>query len=106
MSKRASYEIIAEILSLCEEPQTKTRIMYLTNLSHRSLEEYLARLQSLNLLELHHSIPRYVTTEKGRRFLQKWSELVGLLDSAGPNFGKKNGLYHVKNYPSSFVLNG
>jgi predicted transcriptional regulator len=66
---------MAEILNLCRKPQTKTRIMYTTNLSYRTLQSYLSQLKSLALLDIHHSETKYYTTVKGLEFLEKWSEL-------------------------------
>jgi len=81
MAKRISLEIMAEILSLCEQPQTKTRVMYGTNLSWKMLQKYLSQLQSQGLLEVHHSPVKYATTRKGLRFVEKWIELLDLLQS-------------------------
>ena len=79
MAKRDCLEITAEILSLCKRPQVKTRVMYETNLSWRMLQNYLSKLQSKGLLEVHHSLARYATTEKGLKFVEKWKELMELL---------------------------
>jgi len=79
MARRINLEIMAEILSLCRQPQTKTRVMYQTNLSWRMLNKYLYQTRSLGLLEVHHSLTKYVTTPKGLKFLEKWRELVELL---------------------------
>jgi len=70
---------MADILELCRKPQTKTRIMYNTNLSYKTLQSCLSELEALNLLEEHHSVTRFATTEKGLNFLAKWSELNLLL---------------------------
>jgi predicted transcriptional regulator len=53
--------------------------MYRTNLSYKALGKYLAQLQSVKFLEIHHSMPRYATTQKGLEFLEKWQELQSLL---------------------------
>ena len=79
MTKRNSLEIIAEILSVCEQPQNKTRVMYRTSLSWQMLNKYLSQLQSARLLEIHHRLTKYVTTPKGLEFLRKWRELAELL---------------------------
>ena len=80
MANRGSLEIMAEILSLCKQPQTKTRVMYDTNLSWRMLQKYLSQLQSRGLLEeVHYSLTKYSTTRKGLKFVEKWRELVELL---------------------------
>jgi predicted transcriptional regulator len=79
MAKRTNLEITAEILSFCRKPRTKTRVMYNTNLSWQALQKYLSQLQSLGLLEVHHSATKYATTRKGVKFVEKWRELVALL---------------------------
>jgi len=79
MTKRTNLKITAEILSLCKEPQTKTHVMYNTNLSWQMLQKYLSQLQSQGLLEVHHSQTKYATTQKGLKFVEKWKELVELL---------------------------
>ncbi len=81
MTKRNSLEVIAEILSLCEQPQTKTRVMYKTNLSWQMLKKYLSQLQSTGLLETHRNSTNYATTQKGLKFEEKWRELVEILYS-------------------------
>ncbi len=70
---------MAEILSLCREPQAKTHVMYRTNLSWKMVNDYLSFLQSNGLLEVHHSRAKYSTTSKGLIFVEKWSELAELL---------------------------
>jgi len=79
MAKRISLEIMAEILSLCKQPQVKTKVMYSTNLSWQMVQKYLSQLQSKGLLEVHHSLTKYVTTRKGLKFVEKWRELLELL---------------------------
>jgi len=76
---RDHLEIMAEILSLCKQPQTKTKVMYGTNLSYKMLQRYLSELQSEGFLEVHHSLTKYVTSQKGLNFLEKWRELEELL---------------------------
>lgn len=76
MAKRISLEIMAEILRLCIQAQSKTQVMYRTNLSWEMLQKYLSRLQSLAFLEeAHHSLTKYATTQKGLKFLEKWREI-------------------------------
>jgi predicted transcriptional regulator len=73
--------IMAEMLSFCREPQTKTRVMYHSNLSWKALQKHLSILESEGLLRVHHSPIKYVTTEKGLRFVETWSQLIELLPS-------------------------
>ena len=79
MVKRDRVEIMAEILGLCSEPRTKTHVMYGTNLSWKMLQYYLSELQSLELLEVHDGSTRYVATNRGREFVEKWKGLQQLL---------------------------
>jgi predicted transcriptional regulator len=79
MTKRTNLEITAAILSFCKQPRTKTHVMYNTNLSWRMTQKYLSQLQSLELLEVHHSQTKYATTQKGLKFVEKWRELAALL---------------------------
>jgi len=76
MKKRTSPEIIAEILSLCKSPQRKTRLLYAANLSWRMLNQYLDQIQSLGLLEIQNSPLKYLTTQKGLKFLEKWKVIA------------------------------
>jgi len=55
--------------------------MYRANLSYRSLQYYLMHLQKYGFLEVHHSKEKYLTTEKGLKFLQMWIELNQILTS-------------------------
>ncbi|MGD8543814.1 MAG: winged helix-turn-helix domain-containing protein [Candidatus Bathyarchaeota archaeon] len=73
---RSRFEIMAEILSLCKQPQNKTKGMYGTNLSWQMAQKYLSQLQSWGLLELHDSSIKYATTRKGLKFIEKWRELI------------------------------
>ena len=79
MGKRDKIEIIAEILGLCSKPKTKTHVMYGTNLSWKMLQHYLSELQSRELLEVHDDATRYITSQRGREFLEKWREIKKLL---------------------------
>ena len=83
-TNRSSTQIIGEILGLCRQPKTKTQIMYRTNLSWAMSNRYLSFLQSRRLLEIHHSIIKYATTQKGMQFVEKWEELTELLSQNKP----------------------
>lgn len=79
MGKRTSLEIIAEILSLCRHPQSKTRLLYKGNLTWHVLNRYLGQMQSNGLLEIHYSPTKYLATQKGHVFLEKWKEIAEIL---------------------------
>jgi len=53
--------------------------MYRTNLSWEMLQKYLYQLQSKGFLEIHQSLTKYESTQKGLKFLEKWRELGELL---------------------------
>jgi len=52
--------------------------MYKANLGYEPLETYLTLLTSRNLLA--HNSDRYVTTEKGHRFLEAFAQLSDVLE--------------------------
>ena len=83
-SKRDRVEIMAEILCLCSKPQSKTRIMYGTNLSWKMLQHYLAYMQEHKLLEIKNTSTKYTTTNRGREFVSKWNELKKLFEAPIP----------------------
>ncbi len=78
-SKRDRVEIMAEILCLCTKPQSKTRIMYGSNLSWKMLQQYLGYMQEHGLLETKDE-SKYATSNKGREFVEKWNELKELIE--------------------------
>ena len=78
MRRRSQFEIMAEILSFCKKPQRKTRVMYHTNLSWKINEAHLTELELKGLLTVHHSELKYLTTQKGREFVEKLDELKQL----------------------------
>jgi len=78
VTKRDRVEIMAEILGLCSKPRTKTRVMYGTNRSWKMLQHYLTYMQEHELLEVQNDSTKYVTTERGRDFVEKWRELKAL----------------------------
>jgi predicted transcriptional regulator len=80
MSKRMPVEIIAEILEQCLAENSKTRIMYRSNLSFEGVTKYLAWLTSIGLLEKDPSTRKYQTTPKGEELLSCWSETCKLLE--------------------------
>lgn len=69
---RSSLEIIADILKVADDGVKKTRIMYFANLSYRMLSKYLRKTLHAGLLAADDG--RYEVTEKGRVFLEKFTE--------------------------------
>jgi predicted transcriptional regulator len=76
-SKRGRLEIMADILLFCGQQQGKTSIMYQTNLNYALLKRHLKYLMSHGLLS--RDTKKYVTTEKGHRFLEIFAQLNDLL---------------------------
>jgi predicted transcriptional regulator len=77
-SRRGKMDIIAEILLYCEQQKTKTSIMYNANLNYSQLKSQIDALTSQGLIEKKQN--RYVTTERGYRFLELFAQLNDLLD--------------------------
>ena len=75
--KRGRLEIIAEILLFCDRHKAKTKIMYNTNLNYAQLQSHLSYLTSIGVLMRENG--RYLTTEKGYRFLELFAELQDIL---------------------------
>ena len=81
-SRRGKLDIIAEILLFCEHQKTKTSIMYNTNLNYSQLKNQIDTLTSQGLLAK--SVNKYVTTERGYRFLELFAQLNDLLEEFTP----------------------
>jgi predicted transcriptional regulator len=64
--KRSKQEIIAQILEVCLEGSSKTRIVYQVNLNFRTINPYLDILTKKELVEVNGSEQKlYKTTLKG-----------------------------------------
>jgi predicted transcriptional regulator len=81
-TRRGKLDIIAEILLFCEQQKTKTSIMYNTNLNYSQLKSHMDSLTAQGLLVKKTS--KYMTTEKGYRFLELFAQLNDLLDEITP----------------------
>ncbi|MGI0078322.1 MAG: winged helix-turn-helix domain-containing protein, partial [Nitrososphaerales archaeon] len=71
-SKRTSFDIIADILTIADKPISKTEILYRANLSFKQSERYLKMLEEMGLLKMYFedgNTRRYVTTQKGMEYL-------------------------------------
>ena len=80
LQKRSRFETMYEILRLCGRTTRKTHIMYRVNLSHQQLKKYLSALTESHLLAMVEG--GYLTTEKGRVFVEKFRELCGVVEGA------------------------
>ncbi len=77
--RRGRLDIFAEILLFCEQQKTKTSIMYNTNLNYGQLKAHMDSLISQGLLVKTQN--KYLTTDKGYRFLELFAQLNDLLDN-------------------------
>jgi predicted transcriptional regulator len=78
-AKRGRLEIMAEILCHCNQQKAKTNIMYKANLNYTQLKKHLESMTSQGLLKTNKN--KYVTTQKGYRFLELFSQLNDMLNS-------------------------
>ena len=75
--KRSAIDIYADLLRLSRKSSRITRLQYRGNLSWSALNSKLEELISMGLLE--RNSPVFVTTEKGRKFLQAYDHLKSLM---------------------------
>jgi predicted transcriptional regulator len=74
--------ILAQMLEIIKDGPIKTQIMYKANLSYNQLNDYLAFMFSINLIEQTNVSGKeiYVITDKGVDFLQRHNELTKMLE--------------------------
>jgi predicted transcriptional regulator len=85
--RRDRIQIIAEIIDSCLKPRVKTHIMYEVGLSYRQLQSYLYEMRKLGLIEIRYDKRKYIKTEKGLRFLEKWIQIQQIITSKNdPSF--------------------
>lgn len=75
MKRRNSFEITAEILRLALDGAKKTHLVYKANLNFKLLDEYLANMKRLGLIEHKDDERLFLTTNHGRRFLKNFENL-------------------------------
>ena len=88
MGYRCRTDIIAKILEIAQGGVLKTGIMHGAFLSFTQLKEYLKFLQENDLLEYSSEKNRYLTTEKGKRFLKGFREMQEMLYPKERSIGK------------------
>jgi predicted transcriptional regulator len=78
-ARRGRLEIIAEILLFCDRQKAKTSIMYKANLNYAQMKKHLKDLTLKSLVT--QSNGKYITTEKGYRFLELFAQLNNMLNT-------------------------
>jgi predicted transcriptional regulator len=72
--RRSRIDIIIDVLEVAEMGVNKTSVVYKSNLNFKLADKYLELLQKHGLVE--NRVDKYITTDKGRVFLQKAKELT------------------------------
>lgn len=72
MAKRRRIDIVADILDVAVKGAKKTKIMRNANLSFNILQKYLEDTLGIGFLQLNNR--SYETTERGREFLEMYSQ--------------------------------
>lgn len=80
-NKRSREDIVASILEITSSPVNKTAIMYRANMSFSQLRYYVQSLQKQQLIERKER--EWVTTARGREYLQAYAELQRILGGKG-----------------------
>jgi predicted transcriptional regulator len=84
---RSRLGIIYQILLICHNDlMSQTRLMYKANLSYFQLKKYVPTLTAKNLLQetLHDGKKTYMTTARGRHFVEAFRDLTQLLGTTSP----------------------
>jgi len=77
--KRSRIDIIIDVLEAAKMGVNKTDLVYRTNLNFKQAINYLEILQNQGLVEKR--MDKYITTDKGKVFLQKANEVTLYLES-------------------------
>jgi predicted transcriptional regulator len=77
--RRSRLDIVIEILEIAKAGVNKTSIVYRANLNFTLAEKYLELLGMQGLVE--NKSEKYITTDKGRLFLEKAKDLTLQLEA-------------------------
>ena len=72
--RRSRIDIIIDVLEVAIMGVNKTSVVYRSNLNFKLAEKYLELLQKNGLVE--NRVNKYITTDKGKIFLQKAKEIT------------------------------
>lgn len=74
--KRSRHNIISEILDICKDSASKTRIVYQANLNFRTVNPYIDLLIKNGLIDVSYGNGvLYKTTEKGTNLLDDFKQI-------------------------------
>jgi predicted transcriptional regulator len=76
--KRSRIDIIIDVLEVAKMGVNKTGLVYRTNLNFKLANNYLEILQNQGLVEK--MLDKYITTDKGKTYLQKAKEVTLYLE--------------------------
>ncbi|MCZ7357941.1 MAG: hypothetical protein O8C66_15825 [Candidatus Methanoperedens sp.] len=71
--RRSRIDIIIDVLEVARMGVNKTSVVYRTNLNFRLADKYLELLQRQGFVE--NRVDKYITTDKGKIFLEKAKEI-------------------------------
>ncbi len=78
--KRSRHTIISQVLNICIDGASKTKIVYQANLNFRTVNPYLELLTKNGLINIRHgSTMIYETTEKGKALLDSIRQIQSQL---------------------------
>ena len=78
--KRSRPEIISQILEICMDGASKTKIVYQANLNFKTVNPYLDLLIKNGLIMVNEKqVALYETTQKGKSLLEKMQKVHGEL---------------------------
>jgi predicted transcriptional regulator len=72
--RRSRIDIIINVLEVAKMGVNKTSVVYRSNLNFKLAQKYLELLQNHGLVE--NRVDKYITTDKGKIFLQKAKEIT------------------------------
>ncbi len=72
--RRSKIDIIIDVLEVAKMGVNKTSVVYRTNLNFKLADKYLELLQNQGLVE--NRMDKYITTDKGKIFLEKAKEIT------------------------------
>jgi len=79
--KRSRHEIIAQILRVCYDGASKTRLVYQANLNFKTIDPYIELLVKNGMMEIKEGKNKvYKTTDKGKELLENFDEIQSTLE--------------------------